>query len=65
MKVIIVGLGVQGKKRMKVAGKDVVATVDPFVKQASHKSIYDVAINSYDAGERSIFSLSWREITYE
>jgi len=49
MKVIIVGLGVQGKKRMKVAGKDVVATVDPFVKQASHKSIYDVAINSYDA----------------
>ena len=36
MKVIIVGLGVQGKKRMKVAGKDVVATVDPFVKQASH-----------------------------
>jgi predicted dehydrogenase len=49
MKVIVVGLGVQGKKRLTVAGADVVATVDPVVSGAQYKSVGDVPLNTYDA----------------
>lgn len=49
MKVIVVGLGVQGHKRRAVAGKDFVASVDPFNDQADHRSIEQVALESYDA----------------
>ena len=48
MKVIVVGLGVQGKKRLAVAGADAVATVDP-VLPAQFKSVCDVPLDSYDA----------------
>jgi predicted dehydrogenase len=48
MKVIIVGLGVQGQKRKAVAGTDVVSTVDPFHTDANYKRIEDVPIDSYD-----------------
>jgi scyllo-inositol 2-dehydrogenase (NADP+) len=49
MRVIIVGLGVQGRKRLAVAGKDVVATVDPFNAEAKYKCVEDVPLSSYDA----------------
>lgn len=49
MRVLIVGLGVQGKKRRNVAAADVIATVDPTATGADYKSIYDVNPDSYDA----------------
>ena len=47
MKAIIVGMGVQGKKRKKFLGKDFVYTVDKFAK-ADFKSIYKVPLNKFD-----------------
>lgn len=49
MRVVVAGLGVQGQKRKAVAGKDVVATVDPFHSGAQYKCIEDVPLGSYDA----------------
>lgn len=49
MRVLVVGLGVQGRKRCTVAGSDVVATADPLSKDADYKSVYDVPIESFDA----------------
>ncbi len=49
MRVIIVGLGIQGVKRWRIAGTDVTATVDPFVGGAEYKHIEDVPLNNYDA----------------
>jgi predicted dehydrogenase len=49
MRVIVVGLGVQGNKRRAVAGKDVVATVDPVHPEANYKSLADVPPGAYDA----------------
>jgi scyllo-inositol 2-dehydrogenase (NADP+) len=49
MRVIIVGLGVQGRKRMDIAGEDVVATVDPYNAEAQFKYVQDVPLDSYDA----------------
>jgi len=49
MRVVIVGLGVQGQKRRAVAGDDVVATVDPVHPDAKHKRLEDVPVASYDA----------------
>src|SRR4051794_36261580 len=49
MKVIVVGLGVQGNKRLRVAGTDVVAVVDPVNPAATVKKVEQVPIDSYDA----------------
>ena len=49
MRVIAVGLGVQGRKRLAVAGKEVVATVDPFNAEAQYRHVQDVPLSSYDA----------------
>jgi scyllo-inositol 2-dehydrogenase (NADP+) len=49
MRVIVVGLGVQGRKRLAVAGKDAVATVDPCNAEAQYKRIEDVPVESYNA----------------
>jgi len=49
MRVVVVGLGIQGKKRSAVAGSDLVAAVDPAVAGATHKQIADVPLASYDA----------------
>jgi len=49
MRVIVVGMGVQGQKRKVVAGSDVVATVDPVNPNATFKSIEDVSLGDYDA----------------
>ena len=48
MRTIVVGLGVQGKKRSKVAGDDLVFTVDPIDPAADFKSVFDVPTDSYD-----------------
>jgi predicted dehydrogenase len=49
MRIIVVGLGVQGRKRRAAAGEDAVATVDPYNPDANYKHIEDVPLSSYDA----------------
>lgn len=49
MKVVVVGLGVQGRKRQAIAGSEVVATVDPASLEAHYRFIQDVPLDSYDA----------------
>lgn len=49
MRVIVVGLGVQGRKRLAVAGSEAVATVDPVHPEARYKRVEDVPLSSYDA----------------
>ena len=49
MRVIVVGLGIQGRKRRAFAGADFVATVDPFNPEADHRAIEDVQPGAYDA----------------
>lgn len=48
MKVIVVGLGIQGEKRKRIAGDDLVACVDP-VKEADFRRLQDVPLDSFDA----------------
>lgn len=48
MRMVVVGLGIQGHKRQAIAGKDVVGTVDPFKPEAKYKDIRDVPLNNYD-----------------
>ncbi len=48
MKVVVIGLGVQGNKRAVVAGKEVVATVDPVARKARYRSIQKVRPDSFD-----------------
>jgi len=49
MKVIVVGLGVQGYKRRKFAGADFVASVDPVNPEADYRHAQDVPLTDYDA----------------
>jgi scyllo-inositol 2-dehydrogenase (NADP+) len=49
LRVVIVGLGIQGKKRLAIAGEDVVATVDPEPNTARYQTIEDVPLEGYDA----------------
>jgi predicted dehydrogenase len=49
MRVVIIGYGVQGKKRLRVAGGDAVGVVDPFSADAQFKDIREVPLDSYDA----------------
>lgn len=49
MRVIVVGLGVQGHKRRKAAGTDFVASIDPVNVEADYLSLYDVPLDDYDA----------------
>jgi predicted dehydrogenase len=49
MRVVVVGLGVQGRKRTAIAGPEVVATVDPVIADAAYRRIEDVPLGSYDA----------------
>ena len=49
MRVIVVGLGVQGRKRLAVAGDEAVGTVDPDNPAARYKRIEDVPLAAYDA----------------
>ena len=49
MRVAIIGLGVQGRKRRSIAGKHIVAVVDPVVSDVEFHRIDDVPLESYDA----------------
>jgi scyllo-inositol 2-dehydrogenase (NADP+) len=49
LKVIVVGLGVQGHKRRAAASADFVAAVDPVNQEAQHRSVQDVPADRYDA----------------
>jgi scyllo-inositol 2-dehydrogenase (NADP+) len=49
MRVVVIGLGVQGAKRRRVAGGDFVAAVDPVNREALYRTIEDVPLGSYDA----------------
>lgn len=49
MRVIVIGLGVQGYKRKKFAGADFVATVDPQNPEADFRDVADVPLGDYDA----------------
>lgn len=49
MRVIVVGLGVQGRKRRQFAGSDYVASVDPVNPEADYKESRDVPLDAYDA----------------
>ena len=48
MKAIVVGMGVQGKKRKKFLKKDFIYSVDKR-KTSDFKSLQDVPINTYDS----------------
>ena len=48
MGVVIVGLGNQGRKRQRIAGNDVTATVDPVNEDAQYRRVEDVPLESYD-----------------
>lgn len=48
MKVLVVGLGVQGRKRSSLLGKDCVASVDPQSVDATYLDISEAPIDSYD-----------------
>jgi predicted dehydrogenase len=49
VRVVVVGMGVQGHKRLAVAGPDAVATVDPAKPEAQFKRLQDVPLAGYDA----------------
>ncbi|PHQ81668.1 MAG: oxidoreductase [Coxiella sp. (in: Bacteria)] len=49
MKIIVIGLGVQGKKRCQIAGGDFIASVDPVNADATYKNIMDVPLTAFDA----------------
>ena len=49
MRVVIVGYGVQGRKRRAVAGDEVVAVVDPVAPEATAGRLQDVAFHDFDA----------------
>jgi len=49
MRVVIVGYGVQGRKRFALAGADAVGIVDPVAPEASYKSIAEVPLDRFDA----------------
>lgn len=49
MRVIVVGLGVQGYKRRNFAGDDFVASVDPVNEEADFKDIADIPLDNFDA----------------
>jgi scyllo-inositol 2-dehydrogenase (NADP+) len=49
MRVAVVGLGIQGRKRSAVAGDAVAATVDPVVAGADYTAIEQVPLDRFDA----------------
>ena len=49
MRVVVVGYGVQGKKRLRIAGRDGIGYVDPVAPDAPWRAIEDVPLDTYDA----------------
>lgn len=49
MRMIVVGLGVQGHKRQFHAGQEFVCSVDPVKPEATYQSVENVPLSTYDA----------------
>ena len=49
MRVIVVGYGVQGRKRKAAAGSDCVAVVDPVAPDVGYRTVEEVPLGDYDA----------------
>jgi scyllo-inositol 2-dehydrogenase (NADP+) len=49
MRAIVAGLGIQGRKRLAVAGPDAVASVDPVAADADFRRVEEVPLSRYDA----------------
>ena len=49
MRVLILGMGVQGQKRKIIAKNDFFGSVDPYFQDANYKNYKDVPISSFDA----------------
>ena len=49
IRVVIIGFGIQGKKRNFIAGNDVVSIIDPMVENINIKDVRDLPLNSFDA----------------
>jgi hypothetical protein len=50
MRAIVIGLGVQGYKRRRVAGLDFVASVDPVNAEADYRDLADVPLDKLRRG---------------
>lgn len=48
MKTLVIGLGIQGLKRLKTLKKFDVETVDPLNPKANYKSVYDVNLSKFN-----------------
>mgnify|MGYP001352315648 FL=1 len=49
MKIVIAGLGVQGKKRLNYLINDQVITVDPYNNDSNYSSLKEVPLKLYNA----------------
>jgi predicted dehydrogenase len=49
MRAIVVGLGIQGRKRRAFAGAETVATVDPTIDGVDFRRVEEVPLDAYDA----------------
>lgn len=49
MRVVVVGYGVQGRKRLRVAGDDAVGVVDPVAADAGWRDLCEVPLDRFDA----------------
>ena len=49
MRTLIVGLGVQGRKRLAIAGREAVAIIDPAQPEAQYQSIEQVPLQDFDS----------------
>ena len=56
MRVVVVGLGIQGRKRLAVAGPEAVATVDPAQSEARYRSV----TSSWSTCSRTVSTCWWR-----
>lgn len=49
MRVVLVGMGIQGEKRRRIAKDDIVATVDPVKDDVDFRHLKDIPLDRYDA----------------
>lgn len=54
MRTLIIGYGIQGKKRREVAGDDVVGIVDPVASAAQYRHLDEVPVDAYDIALLSV-----------
>ena len=49
LRVVVIGYGVQGRKRLRIAGAEGIGVVDPLAPEANWKDISEVELGTYDA----------------